>query len=213
MVNLFINELFCFDQDIKRFYSHFELIYFYEKHPKFRPTLLTTDEFYKTLISPFTRNQTLTSLRDSIKIVDDDENIEEAKDDNSITYLNMIELSEDRHKSSFETFIGLCDLRKYKQKVSLELLACATLLFDRTKCKQAFMYNRMRNLGYKVESGSSYGFDFLLYDDGKEDETANIKSHVHANYSLVIAEEGSEELKFVDLHRKQKIANNYKKVF
>lgn len=205
MVSIYVNKLLCFDKEMKAFYSHLELVYHYQNSQKFSPILFLNEEFFLTLKPSLDKH--ITNQTESSEIIGNiiKEDEEESKLDTSV---NMIRLAEDQRKNSFEAFAGSVDINSYKYKLSLKEFVIALLDSSTDIRRKACLYNQLKDKGYLVDSGSSYGFDFLLYEIQKDSS----KNHVHSNFALVIAEENSDDLQFVDLHRKHKIANNYKKV-
>ena len=198
----YANECFCFDEETKKFYSHLELAYWYQKDSQFNPKLILTDDFYKSISSNLPKVLDNNMNQEQGKVQVEEEIKMEA------TEVKLMELAEDEKKNSFELFTGVLDLQNYKNKLDLSDFVVWLLAKNLEMRRKFAVYAKMRDQGLRVESGSSYGFEFLLYPS----QADGLITHSHSQYAVCISEEGLNELKFVDIHRKHKIANNYKKV-
>ena len=214
---IFVNELFCFEPKKKLFLSHEELFYQLGKQFKIELIIFTNKEYHDWLITinekagdseankdtDYPKNDIISEINDD-EIVNLSEMIDNEKDFND---------GEGNEKSNYDLFLKTVDLKEFNIKISINEFETYYLAKNKLNLHKIAAYFYFREQGFLIDSGCTYGFDFLLYQEDTKELKDNKKGkHFHSKFSVSIILDQTDKLTYLDIQRKHRISNNYNKV-
>ena len=115
-----------------------------------------------------------------------------------------------RSKNFYEEYLNIVNFTTYV-KVSEKCLMRYLLLTGKVNFSQFFVHNEVRKSGFHLESGLSFGFDFVAYR--KRESQGENKAHRHSVFALDIVDASSGNFSYREIQRKQRLCTNSKKVY
>jgi len=216
-MKFYANDLFVFEPDQKIFYSHNEFVYQFFKKMIQVPTI-TISEFC------FNKLKQSNDMKDETKKEDKaDQNqniIQDYSFERDLSRIQSIKKETDENlwnqdsaKHNFELYLKIVDLKEYNIELTVDKFIGIYLESIKGELFHFAAYVYLREKGFEIESGSIFGFDFLLYKESKQElGILNKTIRTHSDYAVFIYNEDSSiQYTFLDIQRKHRIAQNYKK--
>jgi tRNA splicing endonuclease len=219
-MQFYVNDLFVFEPKTKAFYSHEEFIYQLYKDLIKDPTISLSDIYYNKLFPAQEyqkdEEEKMNAIRTEIIQSSEDFSFEKALSNinKMVKSTDEEDWTKDTNKHNFELFLKIVNLGEYKFEISVKAFLQGYLKSLGTNEAGFIVYVYLRQKGFEIESGSIFGFDFLLYKESQEEVgLLNKTNRTHSDFAVFIHNHDSNiQYTFLDIQRKHRIAQNYKKV-